>query len=360
MKTGILLGLLVTLFWSIRFLMQPRHSPSLLRAGIFFLLVFLLQLRSFSDALHCFVLSKWMLFVYPFGSISVVIVYLVYLDYITRRSSGRRFWLRVVFVVPALLGLFSLYVFLFHSPVTGSKEEFFGLIEGRLSSLSSPGRIAYSLPSTAMYVLMGAAIIISLFLIVAFNGHDDDRSMFYTDGNRKRLLLLHSVAIALALGAIFYYYADFGRGWMQWVAVPGFFFMGSMMYRIEYNNDLKEEKNNSGDGCDMQMMRIKKYFEEKRPWLNPGLHVDDVISDLKMNRTEFWRQMKKLTESNFNDFINAYRVEEAKRLICEGHDFEKTSNIAQQAGFNSYSTFFRAFKKITGLTPQEYSRRHQK
>jgi AraC-like DNA-binding protein len=301
-----------------------------------------------------------MLFVYPFVSLSVVIVYLLYLDYITGRSANSRFWLRMVFVVPVLLGLFSLYVFLIHSPFTGSKEEFFEITKGELASLSSPSRIAYSLPMTGMYVLMGVAMIIALFLIVSFNSQDYDHSKFNTAGNRKRLLLVHSTATALALGAIFYYYADFDNRWMQWFAGPGFFFMGSMMYRIEHNNDLKEEKQSRKLELDMQLANLKNYFKEKRPWLNPDLHVRDVISDLKMNRTEFWRQMKKLTESNFNDFINAYRVEEAKRLISEGHDFEKTSNIAQQAGFNSYSTFFRAFKKVTGLTPQEYSRKHQK
>jgi AraC-like DNA-binding protein len=103
-----------------------------------------------------------------------------------------------------------------------------------------------------------------------------------------------------------------------------------------------------------QLERLMKYFSEEKPWMNPLLRSKDVIKVLNMNRTDFWRLLKQTLAGNFNDFVNGYRVEEAKRLIRNGHDYEKTGNIAQVAGFNSYSTFLRSFRKIARCSPQEY------
>jgi AraC-like DNA-binding protein len=58
---------------------------------------------------------------------------------------------------------------------------------------------------------------------------------------------------------------------------------------------------------------------------------------------------------NFNDYINRFRVDEAVKLMND--PAYKNFNIlvvAYDAGFNSKSTFNRAFKKVTGVTPKDY------
>jgi AraC-like DNA-binding protein len=58
---------------------------------------------------------------------------------------------------------------------------------------------------------------------------------------------------------------------------------------------------------------------------------------------------------NFNDFINDYRIEEAKKML--GHkktrDY-KLLTIAYEVGFNSKTTFNVVFKKKVGMTPSQY------
>ena len=58
---------------------------------------------------------------------------------------------------------------------------------------------------------------------------------------------------------------------------------------------------------------------------------------------------------NFFEFINRYRVEEAKRLLASV-DFkdETILELIYKSGFNSPSAFHRFFKRIVGLTPTEY------
>lgn len=63
---------------------------------------------------------------------------------------------------------------------------------------------------------------------------------------------------------------------------------------------------------------------------------------------------------SFTDFINEFRIEEAKKLLS-GPEWQKYSVeiIAQMCGFNSRSFFYRIFKKRTGVSPLEYIKRNQ-
>ena len=61
--------------------------------------------------------------------------------------------------------------------------------------------------------------------------------------------------------------------------------------------------------------------------------------------------------SNFSDYINSYRVEEAKKLLADT-TFDNYTIVAVglECGFNSKSTFYNAFKKFTGVTPTVYKK----
>ena len=58
---------------------------------------------------------------------------------------------------------------------------------------------------------------------------------------------------------------------------------------------------------------------------------------------------------NFNDFINFYRIQDAKKLLRSSDKDKFTiSSIAFDMGFSSLSSFNSAFKKIEGITPSSY------
>jgi AraC-like DNA-binding protein len=60
-------------------------------------------------------------------------------------------------------------------------------------------------------------------------------------------------------------------------------------------------------------------------------------------------------QKSFTQFINEYRVQEAKRLLKENTDL-KIDAVGMECGFNSSSTFYSAFKKITGVTPATFQK----
>ena len=58
---------------------------------------------------------------------------------------------------------------------------------------------------------------------------------------------------------------------------------------------------------------------------------------------------------NFNDFINSFRIEEAKKMLNDpGMKNITVASIAYDSGFNTLSAFNTAFKKFTGLTPSQF------
>src|SRR5258708_25402324 len=58
---------------------------------------------------------------------------------------------------------------------------------------------------------------------------------------------------------------------------------------------------------------------------------------------------------NFNDFINEYRIREvARKMQDPAYDRITLLGIAYDCGFNSKTTFNRAFRQMTGKSPAEY------
>jgi AraC-like DNA-binding protein len=58
---------------------------------------------------------------------------------------------------------------------------------------------------------------------------------------------------------------------------------------------------------------------------------------------------------SYNDYVNGYRIEEARRMLADPANAGKTIlDIAYDTGFYSKSVFNTAFKKITGTTPSQY------
>lgn len=88
---------------------------------------------------------------------------------------------------------------------------------------------------------------------------------------------------------------------------------------------------------------------------NPLLTLGDLADSLGTNTRTVSRAINQGFGMNFNDLVNHYRVEAVKRCFSNG-DHEKITllAIAFECGFNSKTTFNRAFKKHASLSPKTY------
>jgi AraC-like DNA-binding protein len=106
-------------------------------------------------------------------------------------------------------------------------------------------------------------------------------------------------------------------------------------------------------GDELLMQRIRQLMEEQKPYLNSDLKVSDLADRLSINSRNLSDCIRKTTNDSFANFINAYRIEYAKQLMREQPDM-KLSEVFLSSGFANETTFFRIFKAVTGMTPNEW------
>lgn len=98
--------------------------------------------------------------------------------------------------------------------------------------------------------------------------------------------------------------------------------------------------------------RIQDHMVKSRCFTKEDLTIVDVSEAIHEHPRRISQSINSLLGTNFNNYINSFRVEYAKELFssdqCKNLSIE---GIGMEAGFHSKSTFYAAFKKIEGTTP---------
>lgn len=93
----------------------------------------------------------------------------------------------------------------------------------------------------------------------------------------------------------------------------------------------------------------------KREWfLNPELNINMVSEKLGICTSYLSRYLNRHQKMSFTTYINQYRIEYALELMKRHMQGYTMEYIAQNAGFNNRTTFYRAFKKEKGMAPTQY------
>ncbi len=104
-----------------------------------------------------------------------------------------------------------------------------------------------------------------------------------------------------------------------------------------------------------QKERIDAFLHTSRAYANPNLALNELAAMLKMPPHVLSKIINDGFGVNFFDFINGYRIEEFKKLVCDPRFKNQTFlAIAFEVGFNSKTAFNRSFKKMTNQTPRDY------
>ena len=103
--------------------------------------------------------------------------------------------------------------------------------------------------------------------------------------------------------------------------------------------------------------QLKQLLETDKLYLNPELSLK-TVADLLNTNTKYLSQVVNHQASiNFQQFVNLYRVKEAKHKIVKDSFSNLTLyGIALQCGFKNKSTFYKVFKEVTGFTPKDFVR----
>jgi AraC-like DNA-binding protein len=120
-----------------------------------------------------------------------------------------------------------------------------------------------------------------------------------------------------------------------------------------------EQKLNGDEKYNRLYKVILKYFENKKPYINPDFEISQLAIALNTNIAYISKAIKINQDTNFNTFVNTYRIEKIKEMIQEEYGKYTLEYIYASSGFKNQSTFNKVFKSVEGITPSEYYKKIQ-
>jgi AraC-like DNA-binding protein len=120
----------------------------------------------------------------------------------------------------------------------------------------------------------------------------------------------------------------------------------------EYENLATKPLENLSDFKEQQrMQRIHRYVEDHYQD-QPDTHT--AASLVNLSTAAFCRYFKKSTKLTFTDYVNKYRINQAKKLLLM---HKNVTESCYDTGFENLSHFNRTFKKFAGENPSAFRKR---
>jgi AraC-like DNA-binding protein len=108
---------------------------------------------------------------------------------------------------------------------------------------------------------------------------------------------------------------------------------------------------------DKLMHNICALMESQKLYLNSDLKLNDVADALNTNRNVISSCINNQRGCSFSQFVGGYRIDHAKDLMRSQPDI-KVSEVWMASGFSTETSFFRTFKAVTGMTPNEFKQKN--
>jgi len=99
--------------------------------------------------------------------------------------------------------------------------------------------------------------------------------------------------------------------------------------------------------------RLQVVMEEHEPYLESGITLPELASLMGCTPNNLSQVINDGFGKNFFDFINGYRIRHAKQQLLSSERMP-VLQVSMNAGFNSKSAFYTAFRKEVGMTPSQY------
>ncbi|MFD2563854.1 helix-turn-helix domain-containing protein [Aquimarina rubra] len=148
-----------------------------------------------------------------------------------------------------------------------------------------------------------------------------------------------------------------------WISVPifiyivGFFSLRQPeIFRIPVVKKQKVQKERL-DGKELEILKkgLEDLMVQKKIYLNNELTLKDLSEELNTSTNNVSWLLNNIHKCSFYDYVNTYRVQEFISKIQKGEHFQHTIlALSLDSGFNSKSTFNKAFKMIKNDTPSNY------
>jgi len=135
-----------------------------------------------------------------------------------------------------------------------------------------------------------------------------------------------------------------------------------LFFVIEQKQEKSKYENSplSKDQSELYLKKLIAFMKSEKPYLVPSLTINILSERISLQPKILSQVINENMQQNFFDFINHFRIEEAKEILSNPIGNKTVLEILYEVGFNSKSVFNTAFKKHTGITPTQFKRQvHQ-
>ena len=116
-----------------------------------------------------------------------------------------------------------------------------------------------------------------------------------------------------------------------------------------------EKSTLSLDQAEAILQKLLAFMDISKPYMDSNLTLPALSKQISVSPHHLSQIINEKLNKNFFEFVNYFRVEEAKQLLKDPEFHNLTiAAIGFKAGFNSISSFNSIFKKLTSLTPSQY------
>lgn len=223
------------------------------------------------------------------------------------------------------------------------------------------------------------AIALYSFLFVSFallNVRRTEKMLYeqFAEGARKHAMWLKCASVVLILQLVFYlavYVVELTTGsyWLKLELYCGLvhtaviqavgiamFFIPEAFFKALGDLPARHRRVQIDDEtADRYIECLRDCMKSDKIYTNQNLRLADLAEAISIPPHTLSQLVNERLSVNFVDFVNQYRVEEAKAMLDDINSDKYTLvAIAQHAGFNSKASFNRAFKKHAKMSPSEY------
>lgn len=124
---------------------------------------------------------------------------------------------------------------------------------------------------------------------------------------------------------------------------------------ITQENSIVEAYKESITADNLYFQKLELLCKEQHIYTDSTLNREKVAEKLGISAGYVSQIINTITGDNFANYINNYRVEAVKEMISDP-EYENYTLLTMglESGFTSKTTFYKAFKKVTDQTPNEY------
>ncbi len=178
------------------------------------------------------------------------------------------------------------------------------------------------------------------------------------------LLVIGFLMVVIPISLIFIDQLDDNSEWLYysvgsvislWIFVIGYLYLLRYAQVIEnYINRVRNFQFSKGE-LHEKKKKLLEALERQKIYKDPKMTIAILAGHLGWPINNVSVLINETFQTNFNDLINQYRINEFKQRCTEPQSQRYSIlGLGQEAGFSSKASFYRIFKKKVGMTPTEF------